>query len=47
LRALRQAPGMFYRPSFVHKLFYCLYGGSSVYERTRAGYRRTRASLAG
>ena len=47
LRALRQAPAMFYRPSFVHKLFYCLYGGSAVYERTRAGYHRARASLAG
>lgn len=47
LRALRRAPVMFYRPTLVHKLFYCLYGGSPVYERTRSSYHRARASLAG
>lgn len=46
-RALRQAPTMLSRPAFVHKLLYCLYGGSAMYERTRAGYHRARTSLAG
>jgi len=42
LRALRQAPGMFYRPSLVHKLIYCLYGGSAFYRRSRETYHRAR-----
>lgn len=45
-RALRSAPGMFYRPSLMHKLFYCLYGGSSLYETSRKTYHRARASTA-
>ena len=46
-RALRQAPGMFYRPALVHKLFYCLYGSSSLYEKSRNTYYRARAGVAG
>ena len=46
LRALRQSPELFYRPSFVHKLFYCLYGGSAVYQRSREAYNRTHTSPA-
>jgi len=46
LRALRQAPAMFYRPSLLHKLFYCLYGGSALYEKSRHRYHRARAGLA-
>jgi hypothetical protein len=46
LRALRQSPELFYRPTMVHKLFYCLYGRSSLYQRSRDAYQRARASLA-
>jgi glycosyltransferase involved in cell wall biosynthesis len=46
LRALRLAPAMFYRPSLLHKLFYCLYGGSALYEKSRDRYHRARAGLA-
>lgn len=46
LRALRQSPGLFYRPAFVHKLFYCLYGGSALYQRSREAYHRARTSFA-
>jgi len=46
LRALRQSPGMFYRPSLVHKLFYCLCGSSAVYQRSRETYHRARTTLA-
>jgi hypothetical protein len=42
IRALKQSPGMFYRPALVHKLFYCLYGGSALYQRGREAYHRTR-----
>jgi glycosyltransferase involved in cell wall biosynthesis len=45
-RALCQAPGMFYRPGFVHKLFYCFYGSSSLYQRSRNTYYRARAGVA-
>jgi hypothetical protein len=46
LRALRQSPELFYRPSFVHKAFYCLYGSSALYQRSRDAYHRARANLA-
>jgi len=45
-RAVRLAPGSFYRPSLIHKLFYCLYGGSSLYKRSRNVYYRARTALA-
>jgi glycosyltransferase involved in cell wall biosynthesis len=46
LSAFRQSPARFYRPTLVHKLFYCLYGGSSLYQRSRDVYHRTRANVA-
>jgi glycosyltransferase involved in cell wall biosynthesis len=46
LRALRQSPRMFYRPALVHKLFYCLYGGSPLYQRSREAYHRVRTTAA-
>ncbi|MFY9621711.1 MAG: glycosyltransferase family 2 protein [Pyrinomonadaceae bacterium] len=46
-RALRQAPSMFFRPSLMHKLIYSLYGGSSLYEKSRNTYHRARAGVAG
>jgi len=46
LRALRQSPELFYRPSLVHKVFYCLYGNSAFYQRSRDAYHRARANLA-
>ncbi|PYS69757.1 MAG: glycosyltransferase [Acidobacteria bacterium] len=42
LKALRSFPSSFYQPSAVHKLFYCLCGGSSIYQRSRATYNRMR-----
>ena len=46
LKALRQSPELFYRPVLIHKLFYCLYGSSALYQRSRDAYHRARASLA-
>jgi glycosyltransferase involved in cell wall biosynthesis len=46
LRALRQSPELFYRPSLIHKLFYCLYGASSWYTRGRQTYQRARTAAA-
>jgi glycosyltransferase involved in cell wall biosynthesis len=46
LRALRKAPELFYRPSLIHKLFYCLYGASSWYKRGRQTYQRARTAVA-
>jgi glycosyltransferase involved in cell wall biosynthesis len=45
-RALRRSPSMFYRPSLLHKLFYCLYGGSAFYQLSRNAYHRARGGLA-
>jgi hypothetical protein len=42
LKALRSFPSRFYHPSTVHKLFYCLCGGSSIYQRSRGTYHRVR-----
>jgi glycosyltransferase involved in cell wall biosynthesis len=42
LKALRSFPSRFYHPSAVHKLFYCLCGGSSIYQRSRGTYHRVR-----
>ncbi len=46
LKALRSFPSRFYQPSAVHKLFYCLCGGSSIYKRGRGTYHRLRNILA-
>lgn len=46
LKALRQYPLFFYRPSALHKLCYCLFGGSSLYQGSRGTYYRVRTALA-
>lgn len=46
LKAFRQSPARFYRPVLIHKLFYCLYGSSALYQRGRGAYHRARASVA-
>jgi hypothetical protein len=46
LKAVRQCPLCFYRPSALHKLFYCLFGGGSLYQRSRGTYNKLRARLA-
>ena len=46
LRAVRHWPSRFYHPSAIHKLFYCLCGGSSVYQRSRGTYHKVRTTLA-
>ncbi|HEY3041175.1 MAG TPA: glycosyltransferase family 2 protein [Pyrinomonadaceae bacterium] len=46
LRALQRSPGHFYRPSLIHKLFYCLCGESSWYKRGRQTYHRGRTAVA-
>lgn len=46
LRAVRHCPSCFYDPAAVHKFFYCLWGSSSMYQRSRGTYYRIRTSLA-
>jgi glycosyltransferase involved in cell wall biosynthesis len=46
LEAVRQHPLSFYRPSALHKLFYCLFGGSSLYQRSRGTYYKARTAFA-
>ncbi len=46
LRAVRHWPSRFYHPSAIHKLFYCLCGGSSIYQRSRGTYHKVRTTLA-
>jgi glycosyltransferase involved in cell wall biosynthesis len=46
LSAVRRCPSCFYHPSAIHKLFYCLCGGSSIYQRSRGTYRKVRTILA-
>jgi glycosyltransferase involved in cell wall biosynthesis len=47
LRALRSYPSYFSRPSALHKLFYLICGGSSIYRRSRGTYHKLRATFAG
>jgi glycosyltransferase involved in cell wall biosynthesis len=47
LRALRESPGALYNPETAHKFFYCLLGGSPVYQSGRSVYRRARAAVGG
>jgi glycosyltransferase involved in cell wall biosynthesis len=46
LRAVRLCPSCFYHPSAIHKLFYCLCGGSSIYQRSRGTYHKVRTIFA-
>jgi hypothetical protein len=46
LRAVRRCPSCFYHPSAIHKLFYCLCGGSSIYQRSRGTYHKVRTTFA-
>lgn len=42
-KALQASPSRVYRPDVVHKFIYCLLGGRSLYQRSRAVYQRARA----
>ena len=42
LKALRRCPSCFYQPSAIHKFFYCLCGGSSIYKGSRGTYHKVR-----
>ena len=42
-KALQTSPSRIYRPEVVHKFLYCLLGGRSFYQRSRAVYHKTRA----
>jgi glycosyltransferase involved in cell wall biosynthesis len=46
LKAVRRSPFSFYRPSALHKFFYCLFGGSSLYQRSRGTYYKVRTAFA-
>lgn len=46
LSAVRRCPSCFYHPSAIHKLFYCLCGGSSIYQRSRGTYHKVRTIFA-
>ena len=46
LKAVRRCPLCFYRPSALHKLFYCLLGSSSVYQISRGTYYKVRTAFA-
>jgi glycosyltransferase involved in cell wall biosynthesis len=43
-KALRTYPSSIRRPEVAHKFLYCLLGGRSPYQRTRALFHRTRSS---
>lgn len=42
LRAMGRCPSCFHDPSAIHKLFYCLCGGSSIYKLCRGTYHKAR-----
>jgi glycosyltransferase involved in cell wall biosynthesis len=46
LKAVYRYPSYFYHPSAIHKLFYCLCGGSSIYQRCRGTYHKVRTIFA-
>jgi glycosyltransferase involved in cell wall biosynthesis len=43
LKALRNSPSRIYQPEVMHKFLYCLFGGRSFYQRSRAVYYKARA----
>ena len=41
-KALSAYPSSIYRPEVLHKFLYCVFGGRSVYQRTRSAYHKAR-----
>lgn len=46
LRAVKAYPELLFQPRLLHKLLFCLFGGTQVYQRSRAAYHRLRPAPA-